>query len=244
MKKFLTFALTLVMAFAIAVPAFAAEPGASVAPRERAVNTSTTTVMNDPALIAKYERGLTATSEQAAFISGPVFSIEQDSTVAPNEHSVNTNTTMVMNDPALIAKYEEDFAAMSEQAARLGLTLKNRTLVGQRYYTDSPFLVDSIQGPMSKGPELEFETKATAGFNGECGVTKGIIEASFGVDFSYEETVTRTFPFDPIPAGKTLTYKCYVNYNLYEFDVYNGSKKLGTSNYWTPVGIVVHHSTK
>ena len=147
-----------------------------------------------------------------------------------------------MNDPALIQKadatIQEDVQII---AARLGLTLKNRTNTGQFYYGDDPFLADSIQGPMSTGPKLDFETTAKAGFNGDCGVTKGMITASFGVDFSYSEKVTRSYQFDPIPARKWLVYRCYVNYNVYEFDVYSGSQYLGTSKYWTPVGIVVEH---
>ena len=68
-----------------------------------------------------------------------------------------------------------------------------------------------------------------------------MISASFGVDFSYSEKVTRSYQFDPIPARKWLVYRCYVNYNVYEFDVYSGSQYLGISKYWTPVGIVVEH---
>ena len=116
-----------------------------------------------------------------------------------------------MNDPALIQKadatIQEDVQII---AARLGLTLKNRTNTGQFYYGDDPFLADSIQGPMSTGPKLDFETTAKAGFNGDCGVTKGMITASFGVDFSYSEKVTRSYQFDPIPARKWLVYRCYV----------------------------------
>lgn len=163
-------------------------------------------------------------------------------TPAPSSYSVNSSTVTVLNDPILIERAEatipEDIQAA---AARLGLTLKNRESIGQRYYDDQPFLADSIQGPMSKGPVLTFETTASAGFNGECGVTKGLISATFGVDFSVSETVTRTYTFDPIPKGKWLKYKCYVNYNVYEFEVYSGSVYIGTSKYWTPVGMVVEH---
>lgn len=159
-------------------------------------------------------------------------------TQAPNVKTVESENVTVLNDPALIAKNEELPDAVP---ALFGLTLKNRVRVGEGYYMDEPFLVDNIQGPMQTGPEIEFESKSTAGFNGECGVSKGDIKAAFGVNFSHEETVTRTYKFDPIPAGKRLVYEAYVNYTIYEFEVYSGSIYLGKSQYWVPVGIVVRH---
>lgn len=168
--------------------------------------------------------------------------IQSGAMQAPTAISVNTDTVTIINDPELLAKANEEVEEAEVTAANSNLTLKNKVLVGQRYYSDSPFLADSIRGPMSVGPTLTLSTKATAGYNGECGVSADLITAKFGVNFSYEETVTRTFTFDPIPKNKTLTYRCYVNYNVYQFDVYNGSEKVGTSQYWTPVGIVVTQS--
>jgi len=173
-------------------------------------------------------------------ISVPAFAAESPS--APSSPSVNSGNVTILNDPALIQKADATIQEdVQINAARFGLTLKNRTTAGQFHYGDDPFLADSIQGPMSTGPKLDFETTAKAGFNGDCGVTKGMISASFGVDFSYSEKVTRSYQFDPIPARKWLVYRCYVNYNVYEFDVYSGSQYLGISKYWTPVGIVVEH---
>ena len=67
---------------------------------------------------------------------------------------------------------------------------------------------------------------------------------SFGVNFSEEVEVIREYQFDPIPYGKFLTYEAYVNYNVYEFEVYDGNTYVGKSKYWTPVGIVVTHYNK
>lgn len=159
---------------------------------------------------------------------------------APDTTAVSNENVIVLNDPALLDKSDAITSSPGE-AQWGGLTLMNRKLIGQRYYSDSPFLVDSIEGPMGTGPQIEFETKETAGFNGECGVSMGDIEASFSVDFSREQTVRRTYQFDRIPAGKYLTYEAFVNYNVYEFDVYDGYTYLGKSQYWTPVGIVVNH---
>lgn len=37
----------------------------------------------------------------------------------------------------------------------MGLTLEDRTYLGEYYYGDEPFLADAYQGPMSTGPKLE-----------------------------------------------------------------------------------------
>lgn len=39
--------------------------------------------------------------------------------------------------------------------------------------------------------------------------------------------------------GKILSYQAFVNYNVYEFEVYDLGNYQGISNYWTPVGVVV-----
>lgn len=169
-------------------------------------------------------------------------SLAAEITPAPSSHSTNSATSVNLIDPVLFQKAEAAFQEnIQERAALFGLTLKNRDLIGQRFYSDEPFLVDSIEGPMSIGPDLTFETTAKAGADGELGVSKGLISATFGVDFSVTETVTRHYVFDPIPAGKFLVYKCYVLYNVYEFEVYSGSEYLGTGKYWTPVGIHLEH---
>lgn len=94
---------------------------------------------------------------------------------------------------------------------------------------------------MSTGPIIVFKTESSVGASLDLGVSKGNIEASFGVDFSKNYSLERTYQFNPIPAGKWLTYKAYTNYNVYDFDVYYLGIHLGTSSYWVPVGIVVEH---
>ena len=163
---------------------------------------------------------------------------------APSEVAGSNESFIVSNDPELLAQNQRIFDEVEVKAARAGLTLKNRVLTGQYFYGDQPFLVDSIEGPMKEGPVLTLEGSSKRGFSGECGVGAADIELSFGVDFEETITVTRRFQFHPIPARKVLTYRPFINQNVYEFDVYRGSTYLGTSKYWAPVGIVVQQEIK
>lgn len=170
----------------------------------------------------------------------PVYAASNDSmpTVMTNEDNV-----IVLNDPILLAQADAVVASVVNEAATRGVfvTLTNRTLRGQYYYLDEPFLVDSVEGPMSEGPRITFTTEATVGANLNLGVTEANIEASFGVNFERIYTLERVYQFDPIPNGKWLTYKAYTNYNVYDFEVHTLGVYVGTSSYWVPVGIVVEH---
>ncbi|WP_413828543.1 hypothetical protein [Methanobrevibacter sp. UBA46] len=158
----------------------------------------------------------------------------------PKESSIASENTIILNDSALIEKSEKMFPDSVKPEA-IGVTLKNKKLVGQFYYGDNPFLVDSVKGPMATGPKIVFEETASGGVNSEYGVGAGDIETSFGIDINYEETVTRTYQFDPIPKNKFLTYMAYVNYSVYEFDIYSWGSYVGEGTYWIPVGIVIEH---
>lgn len=77
----------------------------------------------------------------------------------PNTVAENNRTTVVLNDETLIEKADQFVETNDEIACYAGLTISNRKLVGQRYYSDEPFLVDSINGPLATGPTLTFETE-------------------------------------------------------------------------------------
>ena len=168
-------------------------------------------------------------------------SIQESS--SPSTISKNTSNTIVLNDEGLIDELENFKSFESDIQARFGIELKNSELRGQYYYGDTPFLVDSIEGPMSVGPVIEFEDSVSGGVNTSAGVSVGVdssnVEASFGVDVSATKTVTKTYTFDPIPSGKWLTYEAYVNYSVYDYDIYLWGEYKGTGAYWIPVGIVV-----
>jgi len=160
------------------------------------------------------------------------------------ETSSDANELLVLNDQELLAQAETVVESLVEEAATRGLfiTLSNRKLMGQFYYGDSPFLVDSVKGPMATGPKVTFTTSSKIGANLDLGVSKSNIEASFGVDFEKSYELERVYQFDPIPSGKWLTYKAYTNYNKYQFDVYLLGTYQGQSRYWVPIGIVVENS--
>lgn len=161
----------------------------------------------------------------------------------PTTMTVEDNV-LVLNDPALLAKADTVVESAVNNAAARGLfiTLKNRTLRGQYFYGDVPFLVDSVEGPMATGPKITFKTEATIGANLNLGVSESNIEASFGVSFKEVYSLERVYQFDPIPNGKWLNYKAYTNYSVYDFEVYDFGNYVGTSSYWVPVGIVVEHN--
>lgn len=157
--------------------------------------------------------------------------------------ATNADNVLILNDPALLEKADTVMDSAVNNAAQRGLfiTLKNRELTGQFYYGDSPFLVDSVEGPMAEGPRITFTTTSKIGANLDLGVSEANIEASFGVNFEESYSLERAYQFDPIPNGKWLTYKAYTNYNVYDFEVYNMGEYVGISSYWVPVGIVVEH---
>lgn len=162
---------------------------------------------------------------------------------APDMPSIVSENIIVINDPELVAQAENPIVPSSIDPdpvdGRSGYVLKNRTLLGQYYYGDQPFLADKVKGPMDEGPELEISTKATAGYNIGFGLSSSLISSTFGVNFSYEYSLTRIFKFNSIPAGRTLEYRAFVNYSVYQYDIYSGGVKQGTGKYWVPVGIVI-----
>lgn len=191
--------------------------------------------------------------------------IEEPTSVSQETDEFGENTRIiVLNDPVLMKEADEaanryaksleeqlnnlngnsDFKVIveSENNSKSSLILTGLVLEGQFYYGDNPYLVDTIYGPMSTGPKITFYNESKSQYNGEFGVEAWMITAKFGVNFSTVHSLTRDLQFDPIPAGKRLTYKAYTNYNKYKFYVYNGSAYYGISRYWTPVGIVVHQN--
>lgn len=181
---------------------------------------------------------LTLVLMSSMFVTANAASSDTMPATVTNEVSV-----LVLNDPVLLEKADTVMAFAVNEAAAQGLfiTLKNRSLRGQYYYGDDPFLVDSVEGPMAEGPRITFTTTAKVGANLDLGVSESNIEASFGVDFEESYSLERVYQFDPIPSGRWLTYKAYTNYNVYDFEVYSMGTYKGTSSYWVPVGIVVEH---
>lgn len=181
---------------------------------------------------------LAVTLMSSMFITANAASNTSPATVTDN------NNLIILNDSELLAKADTAVEAMVGEAATYGffISLKNRQLRGQYYYGDVPFLVDSVKGPMAVGPKITFKTKTTANAKLDFGITKDEIKAHFGVSFTKEEELERVYQFDPIPVGKYLTYKAYVNYSVYDFEVYSLGIYQGMSCYWVPVGIVVEHN--
>jgi len=216
-QKFLGILLSLMLV--LSCSAFATGDSTNQAPS----TTSTTTYITDREALNQY--------------------IIDHNVVIPEGKSLESVKVTVTNDPDLInqanTSYQSNMSARQGLLAKGVITLDNRVYKGTRYYSDQPYLSDTIQGPMSTGPKIQFDTSTTAGFNGSCGVTSSMITASFGVNFSKTITVTRTYQFNPIPVGKYLRYSAFVNYAVYDFTVYSDQIKQGTSTYWTPVGIVV-----
>lgn len=215
MKKFLSIIIALTICFSLIGSASALDNSANQAPG----TSGSTTYINDPEALDQY--------------------VLDNGIEIPEGKTIKSVKITVLNDPALLKKASDIPFQTQSPLSAAALTLSNRVYAGNFYYNDQPFLSDSIEGPMATGPNLKFEHKTTAGFSGELGVEASVITASFGVNFSEEITVTRTYQFDPIPAGDWLIYSAYVNYAVYRFDVYSGSTYLGTSSYWTPVGIVI-----
>ena len=169
--------------------------------------------------------------------------------VCPETNPQRNDNVVVLNDPELLQMFESTGALLSTDPDpepgpnphQPEITLTNRVLVGERYYGDQPFIVDSLQGPLVK-PSFELVTSSTCGWNADVSISKSLISATFGVNFSKEYSLKRTITFGDVAAGETLIYRAYVNYCVYQYDILTDGVKTGTGRYWTPVGIVVTQS--
>lgn len=161
-------------------------------------------------------------------------------TVAPEEPVVASDNVLYVIDPELLKMEGNGCVPLVVDPdpidGRTGVYLKNCVYTGEYYYKDSPFEQAIISGPKSSYLKpISYNTKAN--WNAGYSVTDSMITNTFGVNFNKTYSLNTTLQLSNIPAGKSVTYKCFVLYNVYQFDIYHNEVAVGTGKYWIPVGI-------